>query len=202
MVHLIYFPMIVNYRQMRATHGGTTCNNSHNDIALHQTHRKNEELRVKFPDQPTRFVDSETDLDEAINDLTRLAAAPQHYGELTPLAPRLVALLAHENSDIAVDTVRLIRELTDEDVLPEDVADQEAAVAGMRKFVEALVKQHVVEALVENLARLDEEKEEEERGVFAVLGIKCFSCILRLLHSQLSLSLPFNSRNCGEFHLG
>jgi beta-catenin-like protein 1 len=34
--------------------------------------------------------------------------------------PGLLSLFTHENTDIAIDAIELLQELTDEDILPED----------------------------------------------------------------------------------
>ena len=40
---------------------------------------KNRELRVKFPDEPTKFMESEIELHESIQQLRALATAPDLY---------------------------------------------------------------------------------------------------------------------------
>jgi beta-catenin-like protein 1 len=40
---------------------------------------KNQEMRVKYPDDPTKFLDSEADLHEEIQNMTVLATAPDLY---------------------------------------------------------------------------------------------------------------------------
>jgi beta-catenin-like protein 1 len=106
---------------------------------------KNQEMRVKFPDNPEKFMESEADLDEEIKKLLTLTQAPLHYRELVNLnsIPSLLSLLSHENTDIALDTIELIKELTDEDVgTGVDVEDDDEADAiqeSIELLVEALV---------------------------------------------------------------
>ena len=61
---------------------------------------------------------SEADLDADIKALSILSEHPALYEEFAKLGcvDSLVSLLAHENTDIAIDTVEIISELTDEDV--------------------------------------------------------------------------------------
>lgn len=61
---------------------------------------------------------SEADLDADIKALSILSEHPELYEEFAQLgcADSLVSLLSHENTDIAIDTVEIISELTDEDV--------------------------------------------------------------------------------------
>jgi beta-catenin-like protein 1 len=90
-------------------------------------------------------MESEADLDEEIKNLLALTQAPQHYRELVNLGSiaSLLSLLSHENTDIALDAIELINELTDEEVGPgEDVEDEEKAEAiteSINVFVKALV---------------------------------------------------------------
>ena len=61
---------------------------------------------------------SEADLDADIKTLSSLAEHPELYEDFAKLgcAGSLVGLLSHENTDIAIDAVEIISELTDEDV--------------------------------------------------------------------------------------
>ncbi len=61
---------------------------------------------------------SEADLDADIKALSSLTEHPELYDEFVRLGcvESLVGLLAHENTDIAIDAVEIISELTDEDV--------------------------------------------------------------------------------------
>ena len=85
--------------------------------------------------------------------------------------PRLLTLLTHENTDITMDTIGLLQELTDEDVIPEEEEDYERAMAGMERFVQGLVDNQMLELLVQNLSRLEDGgNQEDAKGVFASLG--------------------------------
>jgi beta-catenin-like protein 1 len=66
-----------------------------------------------------RFIDSEADLDSAIQSLMPLAQSPVlAYPELVKsgIIAQLIDLMSHENVDIVIDVVALLHELTDEDV--------------------------------------------------------------------------------------
>ena len=68
------------------------------------------ELRLKFSDQPERFLDSEVDLDEQLKSLTQVAGSPELYpilSESDGCIPTLLACLSHENCDIAMDAVEV-----------------------------------------------------------------------------------------------
>ncbi|KAF9954086.1 hypothetical protein BGZ72_004917 [Mortierella alpina] len=139
---------------------------------------KNQEMRVKYPDDPTKFMESEADLDEEIKHLMALTQAPQYYPVLVELGTvaSILSLLSHENPDIAIDAIELLKELTDEEVLSVGLdEDQEVAgsegEAGMKVFVKALVDQGLLDFLVQSLARLDEEEANDRQGVFNTLAI-------------------------------
>ncbi|KZT62220.1 DUF1716-domain-containing protein [Calocera cornea HHB12733] len=138
---------------------------------------KNQDQRSKYPDDPTKFIDSEADLDAAIRSLVPLAQAPAvAYPELVKsgTVDRLVGLLAHENVDIVIAVVEVIHEMTDEDVgeeADEDEEDEQKKSETMKIMVNALVKSSALELLVQNLPRFNEAEEADRQGVFHTLGI-------------------------------
>ena len=69
-------------------------------------------------DNVSRFMGSEADLDADIKALSILSEHSNFYQEFAQLGcvSSLVSLLAHENTDIAIDAIEIISELTDEDV--------------------------------------------------------------------------------------
>ncbi|XP_057337861.1 beta-catenin-like protein 1 isoform X1 [Microplitis mediator] len=127
---------------------------------------RNQEMRVKFPDQPEKFMESEVELHETLQELHVVATNPELYPLMVELRaiPSLLELLSHENTDIAVGVVDLLQELTDVDILHES---QDGADA----LIDALLDQQVSALLVQNLDRLDETVKEESDGVFNTLAI-------------------------------
>lgn len=65
---------------------------------------KNREMRIKFPDSPEKFMESEVELHETLQEMRILATAPDYYPLLVKLQiiPSLLELLSHDNTDIAV----------------------------------------------------------------------------------------------------
>ncbi|KAM3426051.1 hypothetical protein MY4824_010117 [Beauveria thailandica] len=126
---------------------------------------KNAELRAKFESEPQKFIASEADLDSDIKSLSILAEYPELYAEFVRLGctDSLVGLLAHENTDIAIDAIEIIGELTDEDVAAED--------AQWNELVDALMDADLLDLLVSNLSRLNEDNESDRNGVYYSLGI-------------------------------
>ncbi|KAJ6786889.1 hypothetical protein PWT90_00031 [Aphanocladium album] len=126
---------------------------------------RNAELRAKFENDPQKFIGSEADLDADIKGLSILAEHPDLYTEFVKLGctGSLVGLLAHENTDIAIDAIEVIGELTDEDVAAEDEQWSELADA----FMDA----DLLDLLVSNFSRLNEDDDSDRNGVYYALGI-------------------------------
>ncbi|KAJ8503048.1 hypothetical protein ONZ45_g11193 [Pleurotus djamor] len=136
---------------------------------------KNQDQRSKYPDDPTKFIDSEADLDAALKSLLPLAQSPIiAYPELVEsgTVKILIGLLAHENADIVIDVVEVIHELTDEDVGNEgdDEDDTENNQEALRILIEHLLENSILELLADNLNRLNEKEESDRQGVFHILG--------------------------------
>ncbi|KAL5574297.1 hypothetical protein UlMin_023894 [Ulmus minor] len=121
--------------------------------------------RLKYPNQPERFADSEIELHEELQKLKVLSGGPELYPDLVSLntIPSILNLLSHENTDIAIDVVQLLQELTDEDVLEDN--DEPARV-----LVDCLIENNVLELLVQNLHRLSDSDEDEKDAVHNTLA--------------------------------
>ena len=135
-------------------------------LAFEKRSLKNQELRIKFPDDPQKFMTSEVELHDAIQDLRAVATAPDLYPILVELrsVSSFVGLLNHENADIVVAVVDLIQELTDVDTLHESEEGAEA-------LIEALVHNQVAAQLVQCMDKLNESVREESDGVHNALSI-------------------------------
>lgn len=137
---------------------------------------KNAELRAKFENEPQKFMASEADLDADVKALSILAEHSELYSEFAKLGcvNSLVSLLAHENTDIAIDAIEIISELTDEDVEAE--ADEWNAI------VDAMIEADLLDLLVSNFSRFDEGNESDRSGVYHALSV------LENLSSRISLA--------------
>ena len=126
---------------------------------------KNAQLRAKYEAEPARFIDSEGDLDNEIKALSILGEHPELYAEFASMGcvASLVGLLAHENTDIAIDAIECVGELTDDDVAATD--EQWSALA------DALLDADLLGLLASNFSRLDEEQEADRDGVYHALEI-------------------------------
>lgn len=127
---------------------------------------KNQEQRIKYPDLPEKFMESEIELNEIIQEMHVIATVPELYHILVDLntVQSLLQLLSHENTDISIAVVDLIQEMTDVDTLNEN---DEAATA----FTDVMVDGQIVAILVQNMERLDENNKEEADGVHNTLAI-------------------------------
>lgn len=91
---------------------------------------KNQEMRVKFPDMPEKFMESELELNDEIQKLHVIATVPEYYPILveTNTIQTMLGLLSHDNSDISIAAVDLLQELTDEGAMSESEEKVEALV--------------------------------------------------------------------------
>ena len=98
--------------------------------ALEKRANQNVELRLKYPDQPEKFMDSEIELDAEIKNLQTLAAFPEYYPSLVRLQgiPLLLGLFTHENLSIVRDVTLVLSELLDADAA-EDKPEEAIALA-------------------------------------------------------------------------
>ncbi|PSC73978.1 beta-catenin 1 [Micractinium conductrix] len=137
-------------------------------LQLERKYNSNLEARMRYADQPDKFMESEADLDEAVKALLVVASAPDLYPELvanTSALQTLLALLNHENSDVAADAVEVLQELTDSDAVED--AEEEAEV-----LVDALLEADALQLLVHRLSAFDEKASSEEASaVYNILAI-------------------------------
>jgi beta-catenin-like protein 1 len=134
-------------------------------LAFEKKISKNAELRAKYEDDPQKFMNSEADLDATIKDLSVLSEHPELYEEFAKLGcmASLISLLAHENADIAIDTIEIINELLDEDV---NAPEQQ-----WKALVDAAIDSDLLNLLVQNFERLDESQEADRAGLYTSLNI-------------------------------
>ena len=136
-------------------------------LSLEKKINKNSLQRAKYTDEPARFLDSELELDEELKRLRVLAAAPDQFHTLvkSDSLKSLLSLLAHENSDISIDVITLLAELTDSS----SIEGEEAAIG---LLVDGLVADGGIELLIQNLARLDASgSEEDTQGIYQTFSL-------------------------------
>jgi beta-catenin-like protein 1 len=108
---------------------------------------------------------SEEELDTEIKTFSILSEHPELFGEFRKLGTlgSLVRLLAHENTDIAIDVVEVISELTDDEV--------EAEPEQWNALVDGMVEDSLLEMLSQNLSRLNESNDSDRSGVYHTLSM-------------------------------
>jgi len=135
-------------------------------LAFEKKALKNQETRIKFPDNPEKFMESEMELHDALQEMKNLATVPDYYPIIVDLncVPSMLGLLTHENTDIAVGVLDLIQELTDVDTMNE--SDE-----GAESLITALVDNQVFALMIAAFDRLDESVKEEADGVHNAMSI-------------------------------
>jgi len=116
-------------------------------------------------------MESEADLDRQIHSMMAIVSAPERYPDLIKLGTvsSVLALLTHENPDIALACVELLNEMTSDEVVPEENSEEQEE--SVREFVAAFVKEQGLRAVVDNLDRLDNDKDDDSKGIFNILGL-------------------------------
>ncbi|KAI8846071.1 Catenin-beta-like protein [Chytridium lagenaria] len=141
-------------------------------LKLEKAINRNQELRMRHADDPLKFIDSEADLDDEITALSKVSASPNLYPHLVSLGAvsSITSLMSHENTDIAIASINLLNELTDEDMMTDAEEEEEE---GLKALVAALMENQILELLVQNLERFNENSDEtdDKQGVFSSLGV-------------------------------
>jgi beta-catenin-like protein 1 len=127
---------------------------------------RNQEMRVKYPDAPDKFMESELELNEEIQKLHVIATVPELYHVMveTNSVQTLLGLLHHENTDISLAVVDLLQEMSDVDTLTE-------SEEGADVLMDTLLKGQIVGLLVQLMERLNETVTEEAEGIHNTLAI-------------------------------
>ena len=99
-------------------------------LSLEKKVLRNQEMRIKFPDLPEKFMESELELNDEIQKLHIIATVPEYYPVLveTNVVQTLLGMLSHDNTDISLAVVDLLQELTDIDTLAENEEEAEGLV--------------------------------------------------------------------------
>jgi hypothetical protein len=123
--------------------------------ALHQSIALNLQHRSKYASSPSDFLSSELALAQSLQELEDAMAQQPGLWVLDAAEP-LVGLLGHENVDIAGAAVRVIEQMVS---------------VGETKAVERFCACKGLRMLGENIARLDQEEEEDLNTFDRTLGV-------------------------------
>ena len=134
--------------------------------ALNKKFKDNMELRLKHSDQPEKFLESELELYESLKSLNQVAGSPELYpilAESDGCIPTLLSCLSHDNSDISMDAVEVLAELTGGDAVEEYLDEY-------KQLVDVMLEHNVLELLFVRLTSLNEKAgEDEAKAVFNCL---------------------------------
>ncbi|UZJ54069.1 hypothetical protein CBS101457_003389 [Exobasidium rhododendri] len=156
--------------------------------ALVKTERainKNQEMRMRFGDDPSKFINSEAELDAALKALVVSTTNPSlFYPELIKhgMTSSLCNLLSHENVDITASVIELLEELTDDDVLDvgldlrsEIEQDDDSHRKGeecVTSLLDSLLECSLVDLLVQNLTRLNDDGSAKTDDAFEAMDVE------------------------------
>lgn len=130
------------------------------DRAVTQLERKlkrNEQQRLRYPDEPEKFLKSEVDLDEEIQRIHQIAASPQLISLFIQLNGLnfLIPLLQHANTDLAGEVINVLAEFTS----PESILELDDPI----KFANIVIDDLGLPSLLaELLARIKEAQSDED----------------------------------------
>ncbi|EGC33961.1 hypothetical protein DICPUDRAFT_88535 [Dictyostelium purpureum] len=125
---------------------------------------RNEQLRLKFKNEPEKFMESEIELDEEIKKFQILATSPDLYKLFVSLKSieSLGSLILHENTDISIDVIDLFNEL-----IEQEDNEQDEGLTLLHSYVD----NGVVVTLVDNLSRLDVTADDEQQAIHNTFSI-------------------------------
>ncbi|KRY38892.1 Beta-catenin-like protein 1, partial [Trichinella spiralis] len=168
---------------------------------------KNQEMRIKYPDDPTKLTDSDMELNVAIGELQLLSDAPHFYALFVRLntVSSLCQLLLHPNSDIGVAVADLFYEMIEIETEPQY----------LKILIDALMDAQAPECLLTNLKRLNENNREDAISVYSTIAVLetmiekttnaadvAVQCgYVQWLLNRLKMKIPFddNKVHCNRF---
>lgn len=128
---------------------------------------KNQLMRVKYPNEPMKFMESEIELAVEIQKLAAVAMNPELYSILIQAGSvsSILGMIAHENTDISAATIKLVEEITSP-----KVTDSEDKIED-QSFINTFINGQGLELIVQNLFRLDELIETDAECIHTTLNI-------------------------------
>ncbi|KRX35005.1 Beta-catenin-like protein 1 [Trichinella murrelli] len=124
---------------------------------------KNQELRIKYPDDPIQFLDCDIELIMAIRDLQCLSNVPQFYALLVRLnaVSVLCQLLLHPNCSIGAGVADLLFKMIEIETEPQYLTI----------LIDALMDAQAPKCLLANLKRLNENNREDAISVYSTIAV-------------------------------
>lgn len=167
-------------------------------LTLEKCISKNQLLRVEYPDDPSKFMNSEVALYEEIEVWNDLAASIEYYELFIEMGAvdSLKGLLIHDNVDIVLGVIRLFKELLDPEMLGNTDDDVNMIGEQLCKLLMSFLgwmdvnreenddgtklsnlngssenESNGLDMVIANLARLNDSEEEELKGVDDILTL-------------------------------
>ena len=174
--------LILHRSALRNSISICTCSLRQLLVGLEKKITKNQKMRMKFADAPDRFMESEVELHEELQDLFAVAASPELYPVLVQSGAvgSLLGLLTHENTDVSLTVISLLHEMIDADSISDELDNA-------LEFIKQFVDQQGLELLVQNLYRLNEDSDEDAQGVHDTLSI--LEALVDLLPQQVAVPI-------------
>ncbi|KYR00733.1 armadillo-like helical domain-containing protein [Tieghemostelium lacteum] len=146
-------------------------------LSFENKYLKNQQLRSKFKDDHSKYLESEMDLDESIKNLQVLATTPDLYSVFVQLGTvvSLGSLLTHPNIFIVASVIDLLYELLQHQ---EEESDQKMSL------YQSMIENGIVEALVQTLSKLEVTEEDELKAIVNVYN--CVETLLDLNSEQVA----------------
>lgn len=167
---------------------------------------ENTKMRAKHADDAQKFFDSELELDRNLKAMQAIATAPEHYIELLRNGTHdsILNLLSHDNSDIAIGAIDLLRDflatdeseaigIDDEDLDEDDIALQKEVVTEtIRVFAAQLLSLGLLPMLESCITRFKEDIPEEKQGVYNTLEL--LESLLEIVPSDTAQLIVKNTK--------
>eukprot|EP01031_Cornospumella_fuschlensis_P046715 gene46715-57208_t len=107
---------------------------------------QNQKQRIKYAEEPAKFMDSEFELNQEIQNLHVVAAYPSLYPIIlqNQSLTSILGMITHENTDISVMAVSLLQEMI-------DTSSLEEAREEMIALIESFIASNGLELVTQNL---------------------------------------------------
>lgn len=155
--------------------------------------RKNQELRIKFAKKPEKFMKSEVELHDMIQDIRQFATNVSLYPLLWDdeinnglSLSNLISLCSHENNDIAAAVIQTLYELVDQ----EESESEELVSYLLKKYIEY----EVLSVAVGCMKRFDENVMEEQDALY-----NCFQLVESVMEGSDDPNIATKVGSSGNF---
>lgn len=175
-------------------------------VNFEKSFTENTKMRAKHADDAQQFFESEIELDRNLKAMQAIATAPEHYIELLRNGTHdsILNLLSHDNSDIAIGAIDLLRDflatdesetvgIDDEGLDEDDIALQKEVITQtIRVFTTQLLSLGLLPMLESCMSRFKEDIPEEKQGVYDTLEL--LESLLEIVPSDTAQLIVENTK--------